>query len=60
MNELFEHTSIKKAYFTLAMPVVLSMAVTLVYNLVDTFFISKPATRTWSPASHRPRRFSPS
>ncbi len=41
MNELFEHTSIKKAYFTLAMPVVLSMAVTLVYNLVDTFFVSK-------------------
>ena len=41
MNELFEHTSIKKAYFTLALPVVLSMAVTLVYNLVDTFFVSK-------------------
>ena len=33
MNELFEHTSIKKAYFALAMPVVLSMAVTLIYNL---------------------------
>lgn len=41
MNELFEHTSIKKAYFALAMPVVLSMAVTLIYNLVDTFFVSK-------------------
>lgn len=41
MNDLFENTSIKKAYFTLALPVVLSMAVTLVYNMVDTFFVAK-------------------
>lgn len=41
MNELFEHASIKKAYFTLALPVVLSMAVTLIYNMVDTFFVAK-------------------
>ncbi|MDO4902771.1 MAG: MATE family efflux transporter [Limosilactobacillus sp.] len=41
MNELFEHTSIKKAYFTLAMPVVLSMAVTMIYNMVDTFFVAQ-------------------
>lgn len=41
MNELFEHTSIKRAYFTLAMPVVISMTVTLVYNMVDTYFVSK-------------------
>lgn len=41
MNELFEHTSVKKAYFTLALPVVLSMTVTLVYNMVDTFFVSQ-------------------
>lgn len=41
MNNLFENTSIKKAYFTLALPVVLSMAVTLVYNMVDTFFVAK-------------------
>lgn len=41
MNNLFERTSIKKAYFTLALPVVLSMSVTLIYNLVDTFFVSK-------------------
>lgn len=41
MNELFEHTSIKRAYFILAMPVVLSMAVTLIYNMVDTFFVAK-------------------
>ena len=41
MDNLFERTSIKKAYFTLALPVVLSMAVTLIYNLVDTFFVSK-------------------
>lgn len=41
MDKLFEHTSVKRAYFTLAMPVVLSMTVTLVYNMVDTFFVSK-------------------
>lgn len=41
MDNLFENMSIKRAYFTLALPVVLSMAVTLVYNLVDTFFVSK-------------------
>lgn len=41
MEELFEHTSIKRAYFTLALPVVLSMTVTLIYNMVDTFFVAK-------------------
>lgn len=41
MDKLFEHTSIKKAYFTLALPVVLSMTVTLIYNMVDTFFVAK-------------------
>lgn len=39
-NELFERAPIPKAYFSLAMPVVLSMLVTLVYNLVDTYFIA--------------------
>lgn len=33
-NELFEKAPIPKAYFSLAMPVVLSMLVTLVYNMV--------------------------
>lgn len=41
MDKLFEQTSIKRAYFTLSVPVVLNMVVTLVYNLVDTFFVSK-------------------
>lgn len=41
MQDLFEHTSIKKAYFTLSLPVVLSSVVNLVYNLVDTFFVSQ-------------------
>lgn len=41
MDKLFGHTSIKKAYFTLALPVVLSMTVTLIYNMVDTFFVAK-------------------
>lgn len=46
MEQLFEHTSIRRVYFTLAMPVVLSMAVTLIYNMVDTFFVAQ----TQSPA----------
>lgn len=41
MNELFEKMPIKKAYFKITLPVVLSMMVTLVYNLVDTFFVSQ-------------------
>ena len=39
-SELFEKAPIPKAYFSLAMPVVLSMLVTLVYNMVDTYFIA--------------------
>lgn len=41
MDKLFENTSIKRAYFILALPVVMSMAVTIVYNMVDTFFVAK-------------------
>ena len=40
-NELFEKTPIPKAYLKLAMPVVLSSVLTLVYNLVDTYFIGR-------------------
>ena len=40
-NDLFETASIPKAYFTLALPVVLSMVVSLIYNMVDTYFIAR-------------------
>ena len=39
-NELFEKAPIQKAYFTMALPVVLSMVVSLVYNMMDTYFIA--------------------
>ena len=39
-NELFESASVPKAYMKLALPVVLSMMVSLVYNRVDTYFIA--------------------
>ena len=39
-NTLFEKTPIPKAYMKLALPVVLSMMVSLVYNMVDTYFIA--------------------
>lgn len=40
-NELFEKTAVPKAYMKLAMPVVFSSVLTLVYNLVDTYFIGQ-------------------
>ena len=39
-NELFETTPVPKAYLTLAFPVVLSMMVSLIYNMVDTYCIA--------------------
>ena len=39
-EELFARTPIPKAYMTLALPVVMSMVVQLVYNMADTFFIA--------------------
>ncbi len=40
-NEIFEKTPVPKAYMTMAMPVVMSMVVSLIYNMVDTFFIAR-------------------
>lgn len=40
-NELFEKTPIQKAYFTVTLPVVFSMIISLVYNMVDTYFIAQ-------------------
>lgn len=39
-NELFESAFVPKAYMKLALPVVLRMMVSLVYNMVDTYFIA--------------------
>lgn len=41
IDELFAKVPIHKAYFKLALPVVVSMIVTMIYNLADTFFIAK-------------------
>ena len=40
-NELFEKAAVPRAYFTFTLPVVFSMVVSLVYNMVDTFFIAQ-------------------
>ena len=45
-EEIFEKYPIPKAYFKLALPVVFSMVISLIYNMVDTFFIA----RTGNPA----------
>lgn len=39
-NSLFTDHSLPKLYFRFALPVVFSMVVTMVYNLVDTYFIA--------------------
>ena len=38
-TELFEHTSIARAVFTLSVPTVLSSLVMILYNLADTYFV---------------------
>lgn len=40
-NELFENAPVHKAYFSFALPVVFSMVISLVYNMVDTYFIAQ-------------------
>ncbi len=39
-RELFENMSVPKAYLKLALPVVLAMVLSVVYNMVDAWFIS--------------------
>ncbi|KIP00398.1 Multi antimicrobial extrusion protein (Na(+)/drug antiporter) [Levilactobacillus brevis] len=45
MEDLFERAPIPRAYFKLALPVVLSMVASMIYNLADTFFVRKPRIR---------------
>lgn len=40
-NEIFEKAPVPKAVFTLAVPTVLSMLVTIIYNMADTFFVGQ-------------------
>ena len=40
-NDLFERTPIARAYLKLSLPVVFSGVLTLVYNMVDMYFIAK-------------------
>lgn len=40
-KEIFEKAPVPKAVFTLAVPTVLSMLVTIIYNMADTFFVGQ-------------------
>lgn len=40
-NDIFEKTPVYKAYFRFALPVVFSMVISLIYNMVDTYFIAR-------------------
>ncbi|KIR03747.1 Multi antimicrobial extrusion protein (Na(+)/drug antiporter), MATE family of MDR efflux pump [Lachnospiraceae bacterium TWA4] len=39
-NEIFEKMPVRKAYMKFSLPVVFSMVISLVYNMVDTYFIA--------------------
>ena len=41
MESFFDTKHLYRSYFKMALPVVLGLAVTLVYNLADTFFIAR-------------------
>lgn len=40
-NAVFENQKISRAYIKLALPLVFSMVITLIYNLADTFFVAQ-------------------
>lgn len=40
-NKLFTETCVPKAYLSLSLPLVLSMVVTMIYNLADTYFVAQ-------------------
>ena len=40
-NDVFNDTRVSRAYFKLALPLVCSMVVTLIYNLADTYFVAQ-------------------
>lgn len=40
-NKIFNDSNIPKAYLRLSLPLVFSMAVTLIYNLADTYFVAR-------------------
>lgn len=46
VDELFAKAPVKKVYFQLALPVVLGMVASMVYNLADTFFVAKTGNTT--------------
>lgn len=39
-NEIFEKASIPKALINLCIPTIIGMLVMIIYNMVDTFFVS--------------------
>lgn len=39
-QSIFQERRVSKAYLQLSLPLVLSMVVTLIYNLADTFFVT--------------------
>ena len=39
-SNVFQSKSLSKAYFSLSLPVVFSMVITIVYNITDTYFIA--------------------
>lgn len=40
-NSVFQDENIARSYFKLSIPLVLSLTVTLIYNIADTFFVAQ-------------------
>lgn len=40
-SELFDLQHLRRTYFKLALPITVSLVITLVYNIADTYFISQ-------------------
>ena len=43
-KELFENAPVNKAVVSLVVPTIISQLITVVYNMADTFFVSKLGT----------------
>lgn len=59
MEELFEKAPVKKVYYQLALPVVFSMVVSMIYNLADTFYVAKTGNTDLVAGVTVARHFSP-
>ena len=47
------HAPVHKVVFTMAIPTIISMLSTSMYNLADTYFVGRSTPRAWLPWAYR-------